>query len=506
MGTIILTGANSSLGIHAVEHLFATSPESTAILTVRNETDINTQRLRAIIAKYKEAKAQIRILDLANLKLPPIKAIICNAHHWNLNKPAELTGDGLEKTLVVNFVANVALVLSLLKSIDTGSGTGRVVFLGGACHDPGKNNLEKYPPSIPANLDEFAKLHGKYDADKQGWGFWRYAESKLLITAFMHALNRELEKNPQLSSITAVAINPGDLLDSRVLQTNTPLVLRVMQRVVLQPLGPVLKHVNPTLRTSTAAGIDVMKLALSSVHPGERGYFTLLEKESSSAESLNVAKQAQVWNKGLESAGVSIEEAGLTTVFSVTIPVLVPSLESYLGNHLTAPYNRGQDKSNLPCLAPVLLPASSGRQLQSTFTTPSIKVSLYITTVYTLLTGQYRVLKASIDDKGIGVAARQKEIVGQHVARKTIFPNFMATLHGDMVKAVEQSGGRLRSILRDIITSFENDVNMTAQAGTDINSALSKNQESRKQLEEFGTKMDELRQKLEKAVDSIGNV
>jgi NAD(P)-dependent dehydrogenase (short-subunit alcohol dehydrogenase family) len=328
-GTVILTGANSSLAIPAVEHLLSSSPQSAPVLTVRNPDDENSQRLKTTIARFPSAekKIQIHSLDLSDLGavdtfarnvasqvaegiLPRISAIICNAYHWNLNTSAELTRNGYEKTLQVNFISQAALVLRLLASNSLDTQHGRIVFLGGACHDPGKNNLEKYPPSIPEDLDVVArKLDAKYDADKQGWGFWRYGESKLLTVAFMHALNRELvHKAARYGNITAVAINPGDLFDSRALQTNTPIALKMMQRLVLNPLGPLLKRASPTLRSARDAGPDVMQLALGQVHSGKRGYFTLLREEESSVESMDEAKQQLVWTKTLEWAGIRAEE------------------------------------------------------------------------------------------------------------------------------------------------------------------------------------------------------
>lgn len=66
--TIIITAANSSLAIPAVQHLLTDYPGYTAVLTVRNmDTDVTTKRLRAMIAKYPNAKTSIHELDLAGL-------------------------------------------------------------------------------------------------------------------------------------------------------------------------------------------------------------------------------------------------------------------------------------------------------------------------------------------------------------------------------------------------------------------------------------------------------
>lgn len=68
-GTIVVTGANSSLAIPAVQHLLANYPHITALLTVRDasDNDINTKDLRTTIAQHPFARTLIRALDLANL-------------------------------------------------------------------------------------------------------------------------------------------------------------------------------------------------------------------------------------------------------------------------------------------------------------------------------------------------------------------------------------------------------------------------------------------------------
>ena len=110
-----------------------------------------------------------------------------------------------------------------------------------------------------------------------------------------------------MSNITAVAINPGNLSDSRGLQVNTPKILVYMSKFVFPTLRPLLRLMDPTMRTAAQAGADVVDLATSKAYPGERGYFTLLTKDDSSPESKDEGKQRQLWLKSAEWAGVSRE-------------------------------------------------------------------------------------------------------------------------------------------------------------------------------------------------------
>ena len=209
-GTIIITGANSSLAIPAIEHLLCNYPGYTSILTVRNASrnDVNTNKLRNALAKYQNNKSSIIELDLAKLSAvqefarsiaveitagtcPALAAIVCNAYYWNLAQEPQITSDGYEKSFQISHIAHVSLVLLLLNSFaPTG---GRVVLLSSDAHWPGKNSLEKYPPAIPDDLELLVKPAVDKSADNFGRGFQRYANSKLAVVTWMYALNSRLE-------------------------------------------------------------------------------------------------------------------------------------------------------------------------------------------------------------------------------------------------------------------------------------------------------------------------
>ncbi|KAI1377102.1 NAD(P)-binding protein [Hypoxylon crocopeplum] len=325
-GTIIITGANGSLAIPAVRHLLASYPEYTAVLTVRNKenTDPNTKRLRETIAKFSKSQTSVRQLDLADLaavhefastiateiadkKLPPLAGIVCNAYYWNLASDPEFTADGVERTIQVNHISHVALVLRLLGSF--GPEGGRIVLFTSDGHFPGKNGLEKYPPAIPDDLDSLLKATP--EPDKLGRGFNRYANSKLAILMWGYALNRYLEKDEALRNITAIIIDPGSLTDSRALRTNTPQILHYAQRFILQPLRPLLRLRDPSMRTAADAGADAIEVAANKAYPGERGYLKLLKRESSSPDSLDEDKQQKLWTKSAEWAKITKENTAL---------------------------------------------------------------------------------------------------------------------------------------------------------------------------------------------------
>ncbi|KAI1474386.1 NAD(P)-binding protein [Daldinia eschscholtzii] len=325
-GTIIITGANGSVAIPAVHRLLTKYPDYTAVLTVRNteNTDPNTNKLRETIAKFPNAKTSIRQLDLADLtavhsfantiateisekKLPPLASIVCNAYYWNLTQDPEFTADGVEKVIQVNHISHVAIILRLLGSFRPEG--GRIVLFTSNAHYHGKNGLAKYPPAIPDDLDSLLKATP--DPDKLAGGMHIYGNSKLAILMWGYALNRHLEKDEKLRNITAVIIDPGNLTDSRALRTNTPLFLRVVQRLILQPMRPLIRLTDPSYRSVAEAGVDVIDLATNSVYPGERGYLLTLKKERSSPDSYNEDKQEKLWVKSAEWAKIGKEETAI---------------------------------------------------------------------------------------------------------------------------------------------------------------------------------------------------
>ncbi|KAI0889239.1 uncharacterized protein GGS22DRAFT_69007 [Annulohypoxylon maeteangense] len=328
-GTVIFTGANSSLGIPAVNRLLEQYPQSTLILTVRDpsKADVNTNRLRDVISQYPKANASIHQLDLADLssvhkwaqsiakdidnnKYPPIRAIICAAYRWNLNRVPQSTVDGLDETLQISHVSHVALILRLIGKFRPDG--GRVLLFSSDTHVPGGSVGERYPPGIPEDLNLLAKPI-VYE-DVFGRGFQNYGNTKLVITCWMYALNRYLQKDADLRNITAVAINPGNLVDSRALQTNTPWWYPYMQTFILRPFLPLHQLRDPTIRTAALAGIDVAELALNPAYAGERGFFTFLKKDQSSAESQDEVKQEALWAKSLEWAKITKDDTALKVV------------------------------------------------------------------------------------------------------------------------------------------------------------------------------------------------
>lgn len=108
-------------------------------------------------------------------------------------------------------------------------------------------------------------------------------------------------------------MNPGNLADSRALRVNTPTMLVFMSMLIIRPLRPFLRFMDPTMRTAAEAAADVIDLTMAEAYAGERGYFTLLQKDESAPESRHEKKQEELWVKSAEWVKVAASDAHLKT-------------------------------------------------------------------------------------------------------------------------------------------------------------------------------------------------
>jgi NAD(P)-dependent dehydrogenase (short-subunit alcohol dehydrogenase family) len=210
MLSVLITGANGTLALPAVNNLLSQYPSYTLVLTVRNDSDDdkNTAKLKSVVAKFPDATCHIRKLDLnkfaavntfaetlrtdiAQGRIPRLAAIICNAMAWSLSSGQKFSDDGLEQCLQVNHLSQFSLTLQLLGSMDPKN--GRIVFLSSESHIPGKAMFETFPPILPDDLEELAKPKPDKKGEEIGRGFYRYALSKLVIVMTMYELSRRLQ-------------------------------------------------------------------------------------------------------------------------------------------------------------------------------------------------------------------------------------------------------------------------------------------------------------------------
>ncbi|KAL2134848.1 hypothetical protein VTI74DRAFT_10654 [Chaetomium olivicolor] len=309
-GTVVITGANGSLALGFVQSLLALYPQHTLIATVRNplpEKDPNTAQLMRLISKHPQAKVLVEALDLGRLT-DPISAIVCNAATLSLDAGLKFTSDGYEATFQVCHLSHYLLVLKLLGSMDPGS--GRIIFIGSVTHYPEKPNpLSSLRPEFPESVDELVRPLPDQPTLVHDRGFQRYGTAKLANVTFVNDLNKRLVADPNLSQITATAMDPGGLTASRAQAVQKKPVRRLMATINF--FMPVLKYLTTTFRTTEDAGRDLVAVSVGPEFHGKRGYYIGQKPDAPAAVSENGNEQRRLWEACWKWAGLSSGETAL---------------------------------------------------------------------------------------------------------------------------------------------------------------------------------------------------
>lgn len=193
--TILVTGANSGIGLEAVK-LFA-GKNAEVIMACRNEEKAESAaaEVRAVVP---EARLEIMALDLADLasvkvfsgavkqRFAKLDVLLNNA--GLMAPPLQRTKDGFEIQFGTNHLGHFALTGQLLELLEAADAP-RIVQISSLAHRGGK------------------LMWGNLNAEKNysRWAF--YCQSKLANLIFAKDLNRRLEKAG--STIHAYAAHPG---------------------------------------------------------------------------------------------------------------------------------------------------------------------------------------------------------------------------------------------------------------------------------------------------------
>jgi len=193
--TILVTGANSGIGLEAVK-LFA-GKGAEVIMACRNveKAEVAAAEVRAVVP---EARLEVMALDLADLasvksfadavkqRFAKLDVLLNNA--GLMAPPLQRTKDGFEIQFGTNHLGHFALTGQLLDLLEAADAP-RIVQISSLAHRGGK------------------LMWGNLNAEKSysRWAF--YCQSKLANLIFARDLNRRLEKAG--STIHAYAAHPG---------------------------------------------------------------------------------------------------------------------------------------------------------------------------------------------------------------------------------------------------------------------------------------------------------
>lgn len=194
--TILITGATDGIGrataarLHALGHrvlLHGRSPEKLA--RVRQELSDGGAELDGFLADLSDLSAVEELAREVAARHPRLDVLVNNAGVLKAARPT--TAAGLDLRFVVNTLAPALLTRRLLPTL---RGAGRVVNLSSAAQ-------------APVDLEALAGRRPLGDMAA-------YAQSKLALTQWSMALAEELGPDGPV----VVAVNPGSLLDTRMVR------------------------------------------------------------------------------------------------------------------------------------------------------------------------------------------------------------------------------------------------------------------------------------------------
>lgn len=292
---VVVTGANSGLGLETARKLAARSPDTTVILACRNPERAEAARL-SIESTTGNARVRTMQLDLSSMDsvrrfaarftaeaLGPIDALVCNA---GISRGSAPTVDGLDPVFETNHLGSFLLTLSLLGAM---APAGRVIAVSSDMHQPPGPKLT-WPGTE-------ALVHPPRGLSARGL---RYSWSKLCNLYFVYELSRRLRANG--SGIVAAAFNPGLMTETNFATTPTPLA-SIMKRVFASRVG--------ALESSSAA---LTELAASRDSAAIEGlYFdrNASRPRRSSELSYDLGNAGELWQLSARLANIDLPGTGL---------------------------------------------------------------------------------------------------------------------------------------------------------------------------------------------------
>lgn len=254
MKTIVMTGGTSGLGEVAAK-LIAAAPDTRLLLGARSSAPKGAEAIPLDLATLDDVRSfAAEVGD--RIGAGEIDALVLNA---GMSPPDDegRTPDGFETTFAVNHLAHYLLLRLLQPRLATGA---TVVLTTSGTHDPAEGTV--IPP--PRHADARLLAHPEQDADRdakpRAAGGRAYSSSKLcnILTA------RALAAQPDSAArrLTVIAYDPGPTPGTGLLR-NTPLVLRLVWRL----LGSPLRRVMPRFNSRQASGGTLAEIALGKIKP-----------------------------------------------------------------------------------------------------------------------------------------------------------------------------------------------------------------------------------------------
>ncbi|KAL7935318.1 NAD(P)-binding protein [Trichoderma chlorosporum] len=338
-GTIIVTGANGGLGSAIVQKIIGTpdlASNYTGVYAVRRAATATTLKaaLSRAPASHKHETVDVDLGSLEDVRkvatdinarvakgdLPRIRALILNAGYQDHSGFA-MSKDGFEMSWHVNFLSNLLLSLLLLESMDTQD--GRILVVGSWAHniEDERNNMStaysdpRYTTLYPG-VEALAK--GEWSRPEEdpstASGFRRYGASKLCAVMFCEELANRIAKDPKLSNISLIDLDPGGM-PTGIARRAGFLISFVVMKLVVPVIAEVSVRMKPNgvIRPPWKSAADAISACFElEAHHGEALHL------DGSATGLKVAKEVkdeakrkELWEYGLKAAHIEEGDTAL---------------------------------------------------------------------------------------------------------------------------------------------------------------------------------------------------
>ncbi|CAM1506791.1 Fc.00g064320.m01.CDS01 [Cosmosporella sp. VM-42] len=328
-GSILVTGTNGGLGSAIVGHILKTpdlASNYTGVYTVRKAAAA-THLKKVLGSAPKSHKHEIVDLDLGSLasvkktateinrrvaagELQPIRALVLNAGYQD-HEDLNMTGDGFEASWQINFLSNMVLSLLLLQSMDKKG--GRILVVCSWSHDinddrnqTGGNDPYKGYTTLFPSAEALAKGEWSTPQEAGGWlnGYRRYGASKLCAVMLVHELADRLGRDPELSNISVLGLDPGGMGSDLTRRGSFMLGVSIK---IIPLMAPVLMKFNPngSLRTLSKSAGDVIRACFEIDAPkGKSLYLNGSEEYQTSREATDAANRKAVWDYSVQAADI----------------------------------------------------------------------------------------------------------------------------------------------------------------------------------------------------------
>lgn len=300
MKTVVVTGANSGLGLYTSKHLLQKGYN--VILACRNIQKA-TKAKQWLHQKTGKDQTEIAHLDLASFSnirkfcrvLPTnnLHGIVCNAATTYLH-PTRFTQDGIEETFGVNHLGHFLLVNLLLNQAQN---IKKIAIVSSDAHNPEVQT--QYPAP---GYDKVIDLAYPNDAGITNWkkeGNLRYANSKLCNIMFAYQLAGELKKTHR-EHVLVNAFDPG-FMPGTGLGKESP-----SGRLKWLNVLPLLSRFSKAIHSVDESGLALSAL-ISDVEASGK-YFDGTEEKLSSTFSYDKKEAQKLWWRSEELAHLKINE------------------------------------------------------------------------------------------------------------------------------------------------------------------------------------------------------